>query len=583
MQDGTIVFAAQYQDPPNPADKSAHRLPHSTIIYSRDHGQTWQAGTGAFDDTTESQVVEMEPGVLMLNCRYNRKPARVVMTTRDMGQTWRAHPTSQRSLIEPGSCMASLIDVDQETGKDVGSWLLFSNPDSTRGRHHITIKASPDRGATWPKEHRLLLDEGTGGGYSCLSMIDSHTVGILYEGSQAHLTFQRIALSDLLGKTETPADPAPKKTQPSLQLPHVFGNQMVLQAETEIPVWGLAQAGDKVSVTLGKETQTTAADANGQWQVRFAPRRASATPATLSIESAGQRIQFVDILIGEVWVCAGQSNMAWTLNQSAHGQQELASANQPQIRLLHLAAGAGGQGVSYTEQHLARLTPETYCRGQWKTASPDSARAFSAVAWYFGQQLHESLQVPIGLICPAVGGTPAEAWIPRRALQADPQLKGLVAGNWLDNEQLAEFCRTRGEQNLLAAMQSGETIPGDELGPDHPFKPGFMWEAGVEPLVPYAIRGVVWYQGESNAETPDRVRPARAAVPVTGQPVARTMGTGPVSLAVRSAASHQPSALAPVSRRSAPRAGPTRKRRHGRHDRHGSSIERASTAEKTGR
>ena len=194
MQDGTIVFAAQYQDPPE-----QKRLPHSTIIYSKDHGETWQAGTGAFDDTTESQVVEIQPGVLMLNCRYNRASTRVVMTTRDMGKTWQKHTTSGRALIEPGACMASLIDVDQETGMNNGGHLLFSNPDNTRGRHHITIKASRDRGLTWPKANRLLLDQGIGRGYSCLSMIDDETVGILYEGSQADMTFQRIKLDDLVG------------------------------------------------------------------------------------------------------------------------------------------------------------------------------------------------------------------------------------------------------------------------------------------------------------------------------------------------------------------------------------------------
>ncbi len=195
MRDGTLVFAAQYQDPPE-----QQRLPHSTIIYSKDHGNTWQTGMGAFDDTTEAQVVEVEPGVLMLNCRYNRKPMRVVMTTRDMGATWQTHASSEISLIEPDGCMASLIDVDRETGKDTGGWLLFSNPDSTSGRHHITIKASSDRGLTWPEENRLLLDEGNGSGYSCLSMIDDKTIGILYEGSQAQLTFQRIPVSDLVGR-----------------------------------------------------------------------------------------------------------------------------------------------------------------------------------------------------------------------------------------------------------------------------------------------------------------------------------------------------------------------------------------------
>ncbi len=196
MRDGTLVFAAQYQDPP---DK--RRLPHSTIIYSQDHGMTWRIGTGAFDDTTEAQVVEITPGVLMLNCRYNRASSRVVMTTNDMGRTWREHATSRRALIEPRACMAGLIDVDREVGKNAGGWLLFSNPDSVKGRRRITIKASRDRGLTWPKEHRLLLDEGGCAGYSCMTMIDAHTIGILYEGSQAHMTFQRIPLGAVIGRS----------------------------------------------------------------------------------------------------------------------------------------------------------------------------------------------------------------------------------------------------------------------------------------------------------------------------------------------------------------------------------------------
>ena len=516
MRDGTIVFAAQYQDPPE-----KKRLPHSTIIYSRDHGKTWQVGTGAFDDTTESQVVEIDPGVLMLNCRYNRKPVRVVMTTRDMGKSWQKHTTSERALIEPGACMASLIDVDQEVGKDVGGWLLFSNPDSMLGRHHITIKASLDRGLTWPKAHRLLLDEGNGAGYSCMSMIDDKTVGILYEGSQAHMTFQRISLSDFVGSsrtTGTPARPIPSRSQPStgrsarpieqmsLRLPRIFSDHMVLQADAEIPVWGRAPAGAKVTVTFGDEKHNVSANEQGEWRACLREHRANSTPREMLIESADERIQLRDVLIGEVWVCAGQSNMEWTLAQSANGGGELSTAERSTtLRLLYLSGGARGSSGSYTPQHLANLTPQTFCEGQWEVASSESAGSFSAVAWYFGRHLQQELNVPVGLICPAVGGTPAEAWIPREALEADPELKGLVAGNWLDNERLGEFCRVRGQQNLLRAIQAGEPIPGDDLGPNHSFKPGFMWSAGIEPLIPYAIRGVIWYQGESNAETPARV------------------------------------------------------------------------------
>jgi hypothetical protein len=501
MRDGTIVFAAQYQDPPE-----QKRLPHSTIIYSKDHGTTWQVGSGAFDDTTEAQVVEIEPGVLMLNCRYNRKPVRVVMTTRDMGKTWQRHTTSERSLIEPGSCMASLIDVDHEVGKDVGSWLLFSNPDSTRGRHHITIKASPDRGLTWPKEYRMLLDEGNGRGYSCMSMIDVETVGILYEGSQAHMTFQRISLSDLLSNDSSEKEARLSPTTGILKLPRVFGDHMVLQADAEIPVWGSAKGGAEVTVTFGDEKQNARANAQGRWSVRLRARKTNAMPSEMSIESNDERVQFTDVLIGEVWVCAGQSNMEWELRQSANGNEELAAAAHPTLRLLHLVGGARGSSGSYTPQHLFRLKPETFCEGQWQVVSAESARAFSAVGWYFGRHLQQELNVPVGLICPAVGGTPTEAWIPREALQTDPDLKGFVAGNWLDNERLGEFCRTRGQQNLLQAIQDGDAIPADDLGPNHSFKPGFMWAAGIEPLIPYAIRGAVWYQGESNAETAARVR-----------------------------------------------------------------------------
>ncbi|MDG2012051.1 MAG: exo-alpha-sialidase [Pirellulaceae bacterium] len=508
MRDGTLVFAAQYQDPP---DKQ--RLPHSTIIFSKDHGKTWQVGTAAFDDTTEAQVVEIEPGVLMLNCRYNRKSTRVVMTTNDMGETWQKHTTSERALIEPRSCMASLIDVDQETGKDGGGWLLFSNPDSTRGRNHLTIKASPDGGLTWPKAHRLLLDEGNSAGYSCLSMIDERTVGILYEGSRAHMTFQRIPLGDLIANGAPPREDelAP---QQALALPQVFGNHMVLQANSELPIWGNARAGDWVTITLGDVVRKAHADEAGEWSVRLPSRPADAAPLTLTIQSGGKEIQFENVLIGEVWVCAGQSNMEWPLRKSENANAVLSSANHPSIRLLHLAGGAGGNASRYDDQQIKRLRPEAFCEGKWAVATAESAQDFSAVAWYFGRHLQQRLDVPVGLIHLAVGGTPAEAWISKAAIQADADLVGMVAGNWLDNPRLGDFCRTRGLQNLLPAIQAGEYIPGTVDGPHHPFQPGFMWDAGVAPLIPYAIRGVIWYQGESNAETLERVRQHRRLFPM---------------------------------------------------------------------
>ena len=200
MSDGTIAFPAQYQDPPDWNDDVADRLPHSTFIYSRDHGETWEIASGAFDDTTESQLVELNDGQIMLNCRYNRENKRVVMITDDLGKTWREHPTSRKDLIEPRACMASLINVSRELGKKDTNWLLFSNPNHPSSRQGITIKASPDGGMTWPKRHQLLLDGGVGRGYSCMTMIDEKTVGILYESSQADLVFQRVPLNDIIAE-----------------------------------------------------------------------------------------------------------------------------------------------------------------------------------------------------------------------------------------------------------------------------------------------------------------------------------------------------------------------------------------------
>lgn len=499
MQDGTLVFAAQYQDSPQ-----QKRLPHSTIIYSQDHGRTWRAGTGAFDDTTEAQVVEVEPGVLMLNCRYNRDPSRVVMTTDDLGKTWKEHPTSRRSLIEPNACMASLINVNHELRKEETEWLLFSNPDSLASRRRIMIKGSNDGGLTWPQARRLLLDEGSGAGYSCMSMIDDKTIGILYEGSLSHLIFQRIPLADVIGDAKRNAKSQAKRPL-GLSLPQVFGDHMVLQADAPLPVWGTASPTAKVELRLGEELQSTVADKSGAWHVQLASRPASDRPVRLEIRSGDQTLAVDDILIGEVWFCAGQSNMAWPLRATDHGAAELASADRPLIRLLNLRGGAPGVPRINQAEQLAHLTPETYCVGQWDIASADSAREFSAVGWYFGRQLHAKLGVPIGLIHVAQGGSPTEAWMRRGLLQSQPELRGMVNGDWLRNPLLGDFCRRRGVENLLPAIQNGAFVPTDDLGPNHPFKPSFLWDAAVAPLIPLAIRGVIWYQGESNAETPERV------------------------------------------------------------------------------
>ena len=189
MADGTLVFPIQFI--------AKDRMPSAGIMYSKDRGETWHIHQPARSNTTESQVAEIAPGVLMLNMRDNRGGSRAVYTTSDLGKTWKEHESSRTALCEP-VCMASLISVkaeDNVLGKDL---LIFSNPDTTKDRKNTTIKVSLDGGYTWPLSYRLLLDEGYNWGYSCLTMVDREHVGILYEGSCAHMTFQSISLKDLV-------------------------------------------------------------------------------------------------------------------------------------------------------------------------------------------------------------------------------------------------------------------------------------------------------------------------------------------------------------------------------------------------
>jgi len=193
MSDGTLVFPAQFQLSPE-----EDRVPYATVLWSDDHGASWHVGQGTHPQTTESAVVELHDGILMSNERDNRGGSRSIYTSTDLGASWKEHSTSRKSLPEP-VCMASLIHVGRDTRGEADGVLLFSNPAVIRApRCRMTIRASRDYGASWPEGQSLLLDAGRSAGYSCLTMIDEETVGILYEGSRAHLTFQRVPLAALL-------------------------------------------------------------------------------------------------------------------------------------------------------------------------------------------------------------------------------------------------------------------------------------------------------------------------------------------------------------------------------------------------
>lgn len=198
MKDGTLVFPAQFKD--------KDQMPHSTIIWSKDHGKTWTIGTGAKSNTTEAQVIELGDGSLMLNMRDNRNRkdksetnGRAIAITKDLGKTWTTHSTSNSKLIEP-TCMASLIKEEFQVGQEKKELVLFSNPNSKTHRKNMSIKVSFDDANSWPEKFTTLLDAEGCWGYSCMTKIDDNTVGILYEGSQAHMVFQMITIEELVSK-----------------------------------------------------------------------------------------------------------------------------------------------------------------------------------------------------------------------------------------------------------------------------------------------------------------------------------------------------------------------------------------------
>ena len=199
--------------------------------------------------------------------------------------------------------------------------------------------------------------------------------------------------------------------QAEVSLPNIFGDHMVLQREQANPVWGQASPGEKVSVSIGGQSHTTSTAIDGSWRVTLEPLEVGG-PYELEIKG-NNTLTFRDILVGEVWVCSGQSNMGWAVRVSADAELQTAAANYPEIRLLSVP-------------QIASQEPRDNFNGSWNICNPKSVADFSAVGYSFGRRLHNTLRVPIGLIDNAWGGSAVEAWIPRDALEDADQYDELI-------------------------------------------------------------------------------------------------------------------------------------------------------------
>lgn len=302
----------------------------------------------------------------------------------------------------------------------------------------------------------------------------------------------------------------------------LFTDGAVLQRGQAVPIWGTARDGEKVSVAIGDQTLTTTA-ANGTWRVELKPLTAGG-PFTLTI-AGDNTVTVNNVMVGEVWVCSGQSNMEWPFNKAANAAEERPKAIYPKIRM-------------FTVAKTISIKPLAEARGSWVECSPETVGGFSAVGYFFARDLYQKLGIPVGMIHTSWGGTPAQAWTSIEGLEKDPALRGYAdaAKSAIENHPAAvaaypakreefkaaksaweetvgkpyqEALRAWGEATA-AAKAAGQPLPPKPApaspqpaapkGPDgNQNSETTLFNGMVNPLIPYAIKGAIWYQGESNA------------------------------------------------------------------------------------
>jgi sialate O-acetylesterase len=275
---------------------------------------------------------------------------------------------------------------------------------------------------------------------------------------------------------------------------------MVLQRDIPIHVWGHAAEGEAVTASFRGSSATTTASDIGRWSL-WLPAAGAGGPFELVVRGASNTIRLGDVLVGDVWVASGQSNMGFTLNKARNAEAELAAANHPRIRLVRVKTATS----AYPLDDAALQHP-------WSVCTAQSAADFSAVAYFFGRDLERKLGVPIGLIDASWGGTPAEAWTSLGALASDASLMPVFA-QWARRNEDALTIRAR-RQKELAAYEQAAARARSQGNPLPPFpwrdndrgewEPAALFNAMIAPITSVPIRGVIWYQGESNA-TAERV------------------------------------------------------------------------------
>jgi sialate O-acetylesterase len=277
----------------------------------------------------------------------------------------------------------------------------------------------------------------------------------------------------------------------------LFTNNAVLQRDKPIPVWGTADAGEKISVAFAGQTLSTTADASGKWRIDLPAQPANASPAELVIKG-NNTVTLTNVVVGDVWLASGQSNMEWSVGATYDKAIDVpASAGLPLIRHIKIEKKASDE-------------PVNAAKGAWRVAGPDTTAGFTAVGYYFAHDVHTVLNIPVGIINSTWGGTPVESWMSPETLAENPAF-AVTAERWAKSvtaypETLAKYEADKAawEAARDAAKAAGTSFtknaPYKPSAPaDSPHKPSRLYNGMIHPLLPYALRGAIWYQGESNA------------------------------------------------------------------------------------
>ena len=260
----------------------------------------------------------------------------------------------------------------------------------------------------------------------------------------------------------------------------IFGSHMVLPHGKNIPVSGTAAPNREITVTFGNTALKTKTDSKGKWSVTLPPMPPCGTGQTLAAVQNGDSAKLEDVLVGEVWLASGQSNMLFRLNQTTTAKEDIAASGDDQLRLLNNIPQAHTNNAPYS------------------ASSPSTSGPMTAVGYYFGKKLREGLGIPVGIIHSSLGGSEIAAWLPRQVINANNSFRTLRGNHWLDSPLISDWVRGRARKNISPRLNQGS--------PDHPYKPAFLYESGIAWTTPLPITGGIWYQGESDAESIDNAQ-----------------------------------------------------------------------------